>query len=384
MKSPNGQERSRTRRGSKQMGSERRPKVKGHHSPDTRETWPKVAIIVLNWNGWQDTIECLESLQRITYPNYQIVVVDNGSTDDSIEKIKAWARGEIPVESKFFEYDHDNKPVQCIEYDRETAEAGGIAEEEARVAGLPPNRRFILIQTGENLGFAGGNNVGIRHAVKAGYQYVCLLNNDTVAARNFLDEMVIVSRSNPKAGILGPKIYYYHDQRRIWFAGGAMLLWTGSARHYKEGVLDLNSSAEARFSPSIGVDFVTGCCMLVKSSFVQDIGLLDEDFFLYFEDVDFCHRACRAGWTLRICLGSHIWHKVNSIIGKGEEAWYHHTKSRLHWMLKKIDGHFGAKTAFVLFFSFSRVIKLLTWMLKCKWAPIKGTCRAIYDFVIGV
>ena len=103
---------------------------------------PKVSIIILNWNGWEDTIECLESLYQITYPNYDVIVVDNGSEDDSIEKIKEYAEGKVRVESKFFEYDSRNKPIKIMEYTRGEAEAGGGKEKE--IANLPSNRKLII------------------------------------------------------------------------------------------------------------------------------------------------------------------------------------------------------------------------------------------------
>ena len=113
---------------------------------------PKVSIVILNWNGWEDTIECLESLYQITYPDYDVIVVDNGSEDESVEKIKEYAEGNIVVESKFFEYSSGNKPIKIIEYTREEAEAGGGKEEE--IADLPSNRKLIIIKNEKNYGFA--------------------------------------------------------------------------------------------------------------------------------------------------------------------------------------------------------------------------------------
>ena len=115
---------------------------------------PKISIITLNWNGWKDTIECLESLYQITYPNYDIIVVDNGSEDESIAKLEIYCEGEIKVESKFFEYSGENKPIKIIGYTREEAEAGGGKDNE--VAGLPSNRKLILIKNEKNYGFAEG------------------------------------------------------------------------------------------------------------------------------------------------------------------------------------------------------------------------------------
>jgi GT2 family glycosyltransferase len=182
-----------------------------------------VAIIILNWNGWQDTVECLESLQRLTYPNYQVIVVDNGSTDDSMEKIKNWARGEIPVESKFFDYDPTVKPVQWIEYDRKMAEAGGTREEETEIAGVAANRKLTLIQTGENLGFSGGNNIGLRYAMaRDDFKYFWLLNNDTVCKQDALTQMVNrMLEGDGEIGMCGSTLLLYNEPEKIWALGGA-------------------------------------------------------------------------------------------------------------------------------------------------------------------
>jgi len=164
--------------------------------------YPKVSIIILNWNGWEDTIECLESLYQITYPNYDVIVVDNGSEDESIEKIKEYAEGNIEVESKFFEYSDRDKPIKIIEYKREEAEAGGGKEED--IADLPSNKRMIITKNEKNYGFAEGNNIGMRYALKAlNPEYVLLLNNDTVVDKEFLGELVKVWESDEKIGIVG-------------------------------------------------------------------------------------------------------------------------------------------------------------------------------------
>lgn len=119
---------------------------------------PRVSIIILNWNGWKDTIECLESLYQITYQNYDVIVVDNGSEDESLEMIREYCQGKIKVESKFFEYSGENKPIKIVEYAREEAESGGGKEKE--IEGLPSNRKLVIIKNEKNYGFAGDNNIG--------------------------------------------------------------------------------------------------------------------------------------------------------------------------------------------------------------------------------
>ncbi|NQE54445.1 hypothetical protein C5S29_12710, partial [ANME-1 cluster archaeon GoMg3.2] len=196
----------------------------------------KVSIIILNWNGWKDTIECLESLYQITYPNYEVVVVDNGSEDESIEKIIEYCEGKIKVESKFFEYDPSNKPIKVIEYTR--AEAGGGKEEE--IDSLPSNRKMIIIKNEKNYGFAEGNNIGMRYALKAlNPDYILLLNNDTVVDREFLGELMKVAESNGMIGFVGAKVYFYDKSNVIQFTGGGKIdLTRGKAPRIASGKID--------------------------------------------------------------------------------------------------------------------------------------------------
>ena len=155
-----------------------------------------------------DTVECLESLYRINYPYYDVILIDNGSTDSSVEKIKDYCAGKINVDSKFFRYKHDNKPIEVIELMKEEAEKG-------KEVLFSMNERLILIKNFKNYGFAGGNNVGIRFALKALHpDHILLLNNDTVVDKNFLTELVNAIESDKSIGIVGPKIYYYDFKGR--------------------------------------------------------------------------------------------------------------------------------------------------------------------------
>jgi len=314
------------------MGSKRRPETKGQDGPRrTRKPWPKVAIIILNWNGWRDTIECLESLQQITYPNYQIIVVDNGSTDDSVEKIKAWARGEIPVESKFLKYDPSTKPVQWIEYDRATAEASGSTEEETKLRGLPPYHRLVIIQTGDNLGFSGGNNIGIKYALAQGADYVLLLNDDTVVAPGFVEPLIEVCIQDRNVGMAGPKINYYDHPDTIHSAGGKVSLWRGQAWHV--GLLEKDVG---QYEAIRAVEYLTGCVLLVSREVCETIGLLDENYFLYFEDTDWCLRARSAGFELVYVPSSQVWHKTSITLwtSRNTTQAFYLTRNQLYFMRK--------------------------------------------------
>ncbi|HEC88424.1 MAG TPA: glycosyltransferase family 2 protein [Thermoplasmata archaeon] len=270
---------------------------------------PKVSIIILNWNGWKDTIECLESVYQITYPNYDVILIDNGSEDESIEKIKEYCEGKIKVNSKFFEYSILNKPINFIEYNREEAEAGGGKEEE--IADLPSNRKLILIKNEKNYGFAEGNNIGMRYAMKIlNPDYILLLNNDTVVEKKFLDELIKVAESDEKIGVVGPKIYYYDESKKIQFAGGKINWLRGETKEIGRDKIEEN-----QYNKIKEVDYVTGCAFLMRRELVEQIGFFDPIYFLYFEETDFCVRCKKKRFKLIYIPTSKIWHKIAQSTG---------------------------------------------------------------------
>lgn len=250
---------------------------------------PKVSIIILNWNGWQDTLECFDSLTRITYPNYDVVILDNNSTNESVEKIKNW-----------------------------------ITNKKTAVA-------YKLIINSQNTGFAGGNNPGIEYAVKNKSDYILLLNNDTIVDPGFLEKMIKVGESDEKIGIIGPKIYYETDKNRIWFGGG-YFDWLGGGKH-----LDFDKIDDKPFDETIKkINFVTGCCFLIKRVAVEKIGLMNEDFFLYYEDVEWSLRAIKYGYKIIYAPGSHIWHKVSRSVKPKTNPMVHYYHIRNILLLSKL------------------------------------------------
>ena len=287
---------------------------------------PKVAIIILNWNGWEDTIECLESLYQITYPNYDVIVVDNGSEDESMEKIKEYCKGKIKVESKFFEYSNKNKTIKIIEYTREEAEAGGGKEKE--IADLPSNRKLILIKNEKNYGFAEGNNIAMRYALKALNQdYVLLLNNDTVVNKEFLVELVRVGESDAGIGIIGPKVNYYDKSNKIFSVGGKINWWTG-----KNTALQSDSN-------QIREVYVSGCAIMMKKDVLEKIGLWPLEYFLYAEELDYCVHANRQGFGVFNYPRTTIWHKI-SASAESKIKMYYRTRNRFLFM-KKFSPYFN-------------------------------------------
>ncbi|MCJ7633082.1 glycosyltransferase family 2 protein [Candidatus Bathyarchaeota archaeon] len=239
---------------------------------------PKVIIIILNWNRPRDTSDCLESLKRILYRNYEVVVVDNGSTGND---------------------------AQMLEQD-----FGNLIH---------------VIRNKVNQGFAGGNNVGIRWALGRGCEYVLLLNDDTVVDPEFLSELILVAENDKQAGIVGPKICCYDEPKRIYSAGGRINLWTGSAPSIGRGRID-----NGEFDDIEEVDYVSGCALLIRKDTILRIGLLNERYFAYYEETEWCVRARKQGYSVTYVPRAKILHKEKT--RESELSLYYMTRNRFLFM----------------------------------------------------
>jgi GT2 family glycosyltransferase len=243
--------------------------------------YSKVAIIVLNWNGKEDTLECLESILKIDYPNFEIIVVDNGSSDDSVKAIK----------NRF--------PEICI------------------------------LETGENLGYAGGNNFGIRYALQNGSDYILILNNDIIVDPQLVNSFIDASAHLPKGGIFGAKIYYFSAPNRIWCAGTKWSNKISAFNHLGFGCIDDGTD----FNSLVETDYACGCVLFIRADVLNKIGLFDEDFYLTFEETDLCYRAKREGFNCYFVPNARVWHKVSASFGGAESALikYFRTRNKLLW-----------------------------------------------------
>ena len=225
---------------------------------------PLISVVVLNWNGAADTLACLDSLACLTYTNFNVVVVDNGSTDDSLARLQSYS------------------------------------------APYP----LALLENGLNLGYAGGNNVGTRHALQNGADFVLLLNNDTTVAPDLLERLLEAAQRNPDAGIFSARIMYFDVPERVWFDGarwnpsGLRLEWPGQeAEEHTLGTLDHDT------------DYASGAALFFRAQVARQIGLLDESFFLVWEEVDWCFRARKAGWRNIVVPAAKVWHKIGVSFG---------------------------------------------------------------------
>lgn len=250
----------------------------------------RVTIILVNWNGWKDTIECLESLLLLKHPHFRIVVCDNGSSDDSLQQIRNWAGR------------HD---VHYVEYQRAEAEIGGF---------LAVDSVLTLIHNDENLGFAGGNNVGLRYAMaRDTTDFYWLLNNDTVVEPDALNHLVARMKQQPDIGMCGSTVLFYHNRSRIQaLGGGHYCRWIGLPWHYGCFVTWGREINQVR--AEAWMNYVEGASMLVSRQLLDEVGLLCEDYFLYFEEADWAIRA-KGRFRLGYAQESIVYHKVGGSIG---------------------------------------------------------------------
>jgi GT2 family glycosyltransferase len=226
---------------------------------------PRVSIVILNWNSYQVTLDCLLSLRKMDYRNFEVVLVDNGSVDGS--------------------------PARLLE-------------------NVPEIR---LIRNATNLGFAGGCNVGMRDALRRGTDYVLLLNNDTIVAPDFLTQLVRVAGSDEKIGAVSPKILFFDHPDRLNYAGGEHRRWrlfpkVFGLRHLDDGTYDKIRE----------VSFLTGCAFLIKAEVVRDIGVLEEVYFHFYEDIEWSLRVLKAGYKTMYVPSAVIWHKEHYVTEKNQ------------------------------------------------------------------
>jgi GT2 family glycosyltransferase len=224
-------------------------------------TKPLVYIIILAWNRKDYTLACLDSLQEVTYPNFQAVVVDNGSQDDTVSVVR------------------DRHPWVHV------------------------------IENKMNLGFTGGNINGAQYAYEHGADYIMLLNNDVVVAADFLDRLIEVAESDERIGAVGPLIYFFDPPDMVWSAGGNMRL------------LGLHNEMLFIYKKNGGIpelvksDMITGAALCTKRKIINRVGFLDNVYFCYNEDLDFCYRIRKAGYQILTVKQAKIWHKVSASTG---------------------------------------------------------------------
>ncbi|MEK6697994.1 MAG: glycosyltransferase family 2 protein [Nitrospirota bacterium] len=280
---------------------------------------PTVAIVVLNYNGWGDTIECLESILRNTYPDYRVIVVDNGSTDNSLGHIKAWAEGRLSP------WVRPGQPLMHLTFPPMEKPIGYDHVAPGVTEGLTEcGNRLILTRTGANLGYGSGNNVGIRIAIKMGAEYICVLNNDTVVEGRFVDDVASAFQGLSKdVAIIGPKILDYQDlsdwQRPTVREQALKFLIPRAVAFKLKRKLKTDSWLYRMFwytgEDSAPVYTLPGSCIVFRATVLEKIGGFDENTFLYMEEDILSERLKGLGMAEYYVPSIRLYHKWGQSIG---------------------------------------------------------------------
>lgn len=285
---------------------------------------PSILAIILNWRQPQVTLECVHKLQTIQHPNLRILVIDNGSGDESTILLQT---------------------------------------------ALPENMVTILP---ENLGFAGGANVGLRRAIREHFQFALLLNNDAFPADGMLEKLI--DEATEDIALLSPKIFYEAEPSRIWFAGGRQ----------DPALLELRDTGKDQYdSPTWGtshdVDYLLGTCLLVNLTAVQQAGLLDDQFFMYYEDLDWSIRLRQAGYRLRLVADAHLFHRVSFSTGGTDSPLYRYYLARSSLLFFRRHSKLGRPWA-ILVYRILSTIKMITRLtLQREMATAVAYLRGLRD-----
>jgi GT2 family glycosyltransferase len=282
---------------------------------------PVVISVILNTNRRVDTLECLSSIERSTYDSRRTIVLDNASTDGSSEAIRASFPG-----------------VQVISLQR-------------------------------NLGYTGNNNVGIRCAMEQGADWVFVLNEDTLVAEDCITQLVSMAESDPDVGIVGPLVYHHNEPTVIQSAGGKLdNRWL--AVHVGQ-----NEPDNGQYNQPRQVDFISGCAILVRRPVIEQIGGLEERFFYYWEETDWCARAREHGWKVLFVPQARLWHKgVQRDYHPGPNVTYYNTRNRLGFLAR----HHAPFSVWC--YAWTRTLLTLTsWSVRPKWRGMRGHRDAMWQ-----
>lgn len=251
-----------------------------------------VALILINWNGYVFTKACLDSLRKVDFPNFKVILVDNYSQNQEGKRLK--------------------KAFPEIE----------------------------LIENSENIGFAGGNNSGIRHALDQGFSHVMLLNNDTIVEPDFLGQMIRKFDQNNRLGVVQPLICFLHDHKQIWSAGGKWDGFLGRAITMGDRENVDNFKVKGK-----NLDWATGCCMLITRKALLETGLLNESYFTYFEDVEWSLRFRENGFEIALAAEAKIYHEAGASSKKkhsegtlSPKVFYYHVRNQVFLLRSQIRG----------------------------------------------
>jgi GT2 family glycosyltransferase len=274
---------------------------------------PFLITIILNTNRREDTLAALTSLEQNTYENHRVIVLDNASTDGSVQTIQS---------------------------------------------AFP---KVQIVKLKKNLGYAGNNNVGIKAALAQGAEWVFVLNEDTIVAEDCLAQLVKVGQSDPRIGIVGPMVYHHNEPNLIQSAGGKM------GRYWQVWHIAQNEEDQGQFSQPHFVEWISGCAILVRREVVEQVGMLDERFFYYFEETEWCLRARKLGWLVLHVPQARLWHKgVQRDYRPSPSVTYYATRNRFLMLAK----HRAPLMAWIA--TWVQILRTLaSWSIKPKWRSMR-------------
>jgi len=282
----------------------------------------KIFTIILNWNNAEDTIECIHSVKLSADLSSQIICVDNASYDGSIDKIAS---------------EHPD---------------------------------IIILKTDSNLGYAGGNNFGIKKAIELGATHIWILNNDTIVEQNCMKNLLKPFLRDAKTALTGSKIYFYDKKEEIWFAGGIYYPFRGVTSHY------LENQAAAGVLSGEKLNYISGCSMMISRDIAEKTGVFDEKLFLLYEEIDLAQKIKKLGYIMKMCENSIVYHKISRTLKDSPLRLYYFTRNRLYISWKY----------FRLYFPF-----VFLWCVRWPLLPallkrpenLKHTLKAFMDFFKG-
>ena len=266
--------------------------------------------VLLNWNGWRDTVACLESLLPDIRAGLRVIVCDNASADDSLNEIAKWVGGKTPVPAAGnarLDRLLDNSGWRPLlqQLDRAAAEQGR----------MDPQAQLILVDNGANLGFAAGNNVGIRLALaQADMTHLWLLNNDTLVEPDCLTAMLARLASHPRPAACGAMVHFFHEPEVLQCIGGNRFNYRSGRALQSEGRYQREQQTTDIRQIEARIDYLSGCCMLLPRQFLETVGLMSEDYFLYYEEIDWFTRAA-GRFDLLVAEAAHLYHREGGSIG---------------------------------------------------------------------
>ncbi len=289
----------------------------------------QICAIVLNWNNYEDTKNCILSLEKSGLTNGRIILVDNGSTDESNVRLRSYF-----------------------------------------------GQRILIIQNIENKGFAAGINVGINVAYKQNYEYFLLVNNDAILDKECLKKLIAAFEEKCEIGITGPRIYYHSKPDVVWQGGGYFNYLTGG-----NVVPEKNKKTIKHSIKNKKVSFLTGCVMLIKRNVIEKTGLFNERIYFYEEDVDYCLRAMKSGFTLLYVPEALVWHKVEGI-KITEFAFFQRARSRIIVLRDNFNVSYFIYGIFmhILYYTPYKLIQSISKLsLRPFWAWIMGSFAGLKD-----